>query len=258
MKSWTWAIVAGLVLIAVAAFLVGRSAPRRPAIASPETGGPAPKAPVQATAPPKAGPRVSEDPEAAATPFMPPPPIPPRSAPNQPTSVAGGTYTSRELEVSVEAPKGGGWVMTDNEPFFRDPLHLRSKRLEIRREPSASDPRLAMIELHVLDIPANSTEAQELAKLERPGNSAKFGTFKVVEEGPIDIAGRSFQRRVTYWDARKTPLAKQDPRAAETKILSVRTARDGKLYALIAYSPADQFDSLRPDFDQAIQSLRLR
>lgn len=248
MKPSTIAIAAGFVAVALIGFLIGRSGPAGARRSSPATGGPVPVLPPpvgthSAKSQPKRGPATTQQPTASTT----------ADAPR----VKAQTYTNPKLHVSLEKPGSTDWAMTDDRRSFRDPVRHKAKVLEIRREPKGPNPQFAIIELYVLDAPAGTNDAAEVDKLEKLGQRAKFGTFRVVEEKPVTVKGRSMVRRVTLWDATGTPLAAQSPLIAQSKFISVRARHRGKLYVLIGTAPATYFDALVPEFEQALTTMRI-
>ena len=216
MKASTIAVVSGLAVVAIAAFVVGRQAPSR-------------------------------------KPARPAPPA--RRA--QPTPPVAQSYQDAGLRVTVEKPKSRDWAMADHREQFHDPGRHPAKVVEIRREPRGGDDRFAIIELYVLDIPQGADPAAEVQKIERLGPRGKIGRFRVVEEGPVTIGGHSMTRRVTEWDARGTRVARENPLAAEGRLVSVRTVVDGKLYLVLSAMPSRYYESLLPEIEQTFRSLRI-
>jgi len=261
MKPTTIAITAAVLLVASVAFVLGRRPPAPPPAPSPETGGPMPTGPALPSAaaseweptgsPSPAAARLRRSRAAGSSAGR----LAPRRA--EPRRVVSQSHTDRELRVAVEKPEGAQWVMTSNRRCFRDPVRHPAKVLEIRRDPTDGDGVFAIIELYVVDLPPGAHEASEMSKLERMGRRGRFGKFRVVDERTVSVGGRSMVRRVTHWDARGTRLARQHPLAAQSRFLSVRAVRRGKLYVLMGVAPAEQFQALVPEFEQALASLRI-
>ena len=242
MKGYRTVIGIGLVVVAAVAFLIGRATPPRVAPPSPDTGGPMPGAPTEAS------PTKGDQAHAPSAPAAPGGDA--KSAPNTPvprsSDIASGVYHNAELKVTVEKPKGAEWAMTDNPRNFRVPEE--SKLLEMRRAPEGGDSRFAAIHLYALAIPEGASEASEVQKLERLDKRADPSAFKVLEEQPVDAGGQRLTRRVTLWDAK----------GRETKFVSVRWTMNGKLYVLMGFTEPRHFDELLPEFDRVVQSLRFR
>lgn len=177
-----------------------------------------------------------------------------RSRPKPPVSQS---FKDTGLRVAVEKPRGRDWAMADDPCSFHGPLKHPAKVLEIRREPRTNDGRFAIIELYVIDMAAGASDVKEVEKLEGQGLRAKHGTLKVVEEGPFTAGGRSMARRVVLWDARGTRLAHRNPLVGQTRIFSLRTVHDGKLYVLLGATSAEHYEALLPEFEQTFKSLRI-
>lgn len=243
------AIGVGLAAVAALAFLLGHSCPREFQPPSPVSGGPpgtrrpTRKAGVATTAAPSGQPtsRVAAAP--SLTSKM------PEVTPGPAASlVSAGRYENRALGLAVRKPEGQQWEMTDNRLNFRDPVRHPAKVLEIRRNPKdPEDKRFAIIELYVLEDTSPGRERKEVEKLERLGQRAQLGKFKLLKEDTIGIGGKDFGRRVVLWEAKK----------ARAQFLSLWRASGGRLYVLLAMTEPRWFEQLLPEFNEAIESLRV-
>ncbi|MFW6163511.1 MAG: hypothetical protein ACODAJ_12135 [Planctomycetota bacterium] len=167
------------------------------------------------------------------------------------------TYENRELKVAVSKPRSRDWAMTDDEHSFRAPAHHPAKLVEIRRQPPGGGDRFAIIELYVLELSPEADEAAAARRLERLGHTGEIGAFTLLSERVVSVGDRSMVRRVVLWDATGTKIERQNPLAGKTKFLSLRARRDGKLYLLVAATPARYFDELLPELEQAFESFRV-
>jgi hypothetical protein len=263
-RPWQIALgAAGLVVVAVLAFLIGQSTrPYRQAVSpTPQTGGPVPQTPVKRpprrVAPgPKTGPT---QPTPKTTPTQPTPPggqvpwlkgpvpvpTPPKDTKPAPEQLE--VYRDAELGVSIEKPRGAEWVLAPGKGGL---LAHPNKVIEIRRTPQDGSQRFGHIDVYVCEVPPAMTPdavAEDLEKHKGINRWAETATFAVLDERTVQVGGRSMVRRV---------LRVQD-RGHDMRLLTLRGTQRRKLFMLIAHSDADQFDALVPEFEQAIHSLRL-
>jgi len=245
MKPGWVAVALGLVVVAGAAFLIGRSSPRRYEPPSPETGGPVPSGPVGGRGG-GAAPAVTGGASGSAATSAAGPGHSAGSRDGGPVLIDSGVYTNPKLRVTIRQPKGDEWSMTDNRRNFRVPHP--SKVLEIRRSPTGSDARFAIVQLYALTVPGGSTAAGEVHKLERVDKGEPASAFKLVSEDSVDVGGQHLARRIVLWNAK----------GRETKLMTLRCTVQGKLWVLMAFTEPRHFDELMPEFEQAIQSLRFR
>lgn len=260
MKGSTLAIAAAFVVVAAAAFFIGRSgrAPQAP-LPTPETGGRvdgSPAGPAGTAAPSTpghaAGTRAGAPTSASPGPARPGRPASrrqPLTATPELPRVEAQTYANAELGITLEKPRGTAWVLADKPQDFRSPAAPPGKVIEIRRVPQDGG-AFALIEMFVVDIPAGGSEArlaQRIVRREGLTDWSKTGRFAVVEEGPADIGGRTMTRRVTRLEFGGNT----------STLFSLRTVRGGKLHLLVAMMQADGFDSLRPEIERAFATLKL-
>ncbi len=255
----TWVAIGavGLVAVAVAAFLAGRGCGSTPQVRlpTPETGGPVPTAPGKRPAG-KAAVTVSAKGERPPTgkamgKARPAPGAKsirrPRRQP-EPERVEAQAYRNAKLHLAIEKPRSTDWVMTDKKASFLIPRP--HKVLEIRRLPRDGSGRFAQIELVVADIPPGKTAdevADEIEKHKGITKWAQSGKFTLLDERTVTIGGRSMIRRVV----------RVDFEGRERRILTLRATRRGKLYMVIGRADPKYFDELMPEFDQALNSLRI-
>jgi len=180
-----------------------------------------------------------------------------RKEARRPVPPVSQTFTAPQHRLAVEKPASRDWAMADNPKGFHAPFHHPAKVLEMRREPRGGDRRFAILELFVFDMADVADPVKEVEKLERAGQRGRFGRYQVVEEGPITIGGQTLTRRLTLWDTSGTKLARQHRLVRQTKFISLRTVRDGKLYIVIGGAPAEHYDALLPEFEQVFKSLKI-
>jgi len=249
MKSEHLAIGIGLVVVALVAFLVGRSSPREyqpPSPLSARPGGASPVAPrttprTGTSAPGRIGSRVAAAP--SLTSKVPKPTTVPAAS-----HIRGDRYDNPALGLVVSKPEGENWEMTDNRLNFRDPVRHPAKVLEIRRSPKdPNDKRFAIIELYVLDGASAPRARREVEKLERLGQRGRVGKFIVIKEDTTTIGGKDFGRRIVRWESPK----------AKAQILTLWRTTAGRLFVLMAMTNPEWFQGLSPEFDQTLASLRV-
>jgi len=241
MKDSTWIGigVVGLLVVAVAAVLIGRgSGPSAPTkLPTPETGGPVIG---------KADPRTP-----AGKPSVPaakkvkgkPTPRP------EPKRQLAQVYRNPELKVTLEKPRSTDWVMTDKKSNFRGVPHPQ-KVLEIRRAPQDGSKRFAHMELYVATVPPGGSAEAIASDIESHKGITKWaeeGKISVANERTVTIGGRSMVRRVL----------RVDHKGRTTQLLSLRAARAGKVYVLIGLSDPEDFAAIEAEFDQVFNSLRI-
>ncbi|MFP4056108.1 MAG: hypothetical protein ACLF0G_04495 [Candidatus Brocadiia bacterium] len=248
MQRSTIAIAAALLAAGGAAFLAGRAGTRRKLVPAVAMARPATVGAQDARSEPPAAdiPASRAVREAPAGNEQRPQPL---AAPEPAERTVCQTFEDDELEVKVEKPKSTDWTVSTKRTNFRDPVRHPAKVLEMRRNPRSGEPKFAIIELFVAEIPSGSTAWQEVERFEKLGRRGVLASFEVVEEGTVRIGGRAFTRRVS--------LCRWRGRREQAKFLSVHTVLEGKLYLLMGYASAEHFDELLPEFEQAFASLEI-